>query len=68
MKRGAYLALGVQEYWIVDPDSCWVERWAGAESGRLNQGEELVWRPRELGRAISIDLREVFRDVCEGSG
>ena len=65
VKRGAYLALGVQEYWIVDPDTCSVERWAGAESERLTVGTELVWRPRELGHAISIDLGELLRDVCE---
>jgi len=65
VKRGAYLALGVQEYWIVDPDACSVERWAGVESERLGVNAELVWRPRELGRAISIDLRELFRNLCE---
>jgi Uma2 family endonuclease len=67
VKRGAYLALGVQEYWIVDPDTCSVERWTRADSEQLSVGEDLVWRPRELGHATSIDLRELFRDVCEVS-
>src|SRR5918992_3207946 len=47
VKRGAYLALGVQEYWIVDPDTCSVERWTRADSEQLSVGTELVWRPRE---------------------
>jgi Uma2 family endonuclease len=65
VKRGAYLALGVEEYWIIDPDTCSVERWTRAGSERLSVGKDLAWRPRELGHAISIDLRELFRDVCE---
>jgi Uma2 family endonuclease len=67
VKRGAYLALGVQEYWIVDPDICLVERWTRTESERVSSGKTLVWRPRGLSRAISIELSELFRDVCEGT-
>ena len=27
VKRGAYLELGVEEYWVVDPADCSVDRW-----------------------------------------
>jgi Uma2 family endonuclease len=35
-KRGAYLALGVEEYWIVNPEDCSVElrSRAGSEGAR----------------------------------
>jgi hypothetical protein len=28
--------------------------------------EVIVWQPTALGREIVIDLRQVFRGVCEG--
>lgn len=65
VKRGAYLALGVQEYWVVDPDSCSLERWTGADSERLSAGAELVWTPATSGHAIAIDLDDLFKGVCE---
>ena len=63
VKRGAYLALGVEEYWIVDPDECSVETWSRERSDGLRVTEQLVWRPAALDREIVIDLRELFRDV-----
>jgi len=65
VKQGAYLTLGVQEYWIVDPDTCSLERWPGAGSERVSARDALLRRPRKLGRAVSIDLGELFRDVSE---
>ena len=65
VKREAYLTLGVQEYWLVDPDACWLERWTRTQSERLSVGAELVWKPAAYAQAIEIDLGEVFRGVCE---
>ena len=65
VKRGAYLALGVQEYWIADPGDCSVERWSPERSDGLRVSEGLVWRPAALDREIVIDLRHLFRGVCE---
>jgi Uma2 family endonuclease len=67
VKRGAYLALGVQEYWIVDPDTCSVERWTRTHSAQLSAGMQVVWRPAALGQPIAIDLHELFMDVCEST-
>lgn len=67
VKRGAYLALGVEAYWIVDPGGCSVEVWSRAHSETRRATDVLVWQPAALGREIVIDLRRVFRGVCDGA-
>jgi Uma2 family endonuclease len=64
VKRGAYLALGVEEYWVVDPSDCSVEVWSRAPNEPRRATEVLVWQPAALGREVVIDLRRVFRGVC----
>jgi Uma2 family endonuclease len=67
VKRGAYLDLGVQEYWIVDPADCSIELWSTTRSQGLRATKELVWRPAPLDREIAVDLRELFDEVCDGA-
>jgi len=67
VKRGAYLALGVEEYWIVDPSYCSVEVWSRAHNEPWQATDGLVWRPTALDREIALDLRQLFRGVCEGA-
>ena len=65
VKRAAYLILGVQEYWIVNPGDCSVEVWSRERSEGMAVADSLVWRPAALDREIVIDLHELFRDVCQ---
>ena len=65
VKRAAYLALGVQEYWIVDPGACAVERWTRGGSERVSGDTGLMWKPPALDVTVAIDLRELFKDVSE---
>ena len=67
VKRGAYLALGVEEYWIVDPSDCSVEVWSRSHNEPRRATDALVWRPTALGREVVVDLRRVFRGVCDGA-
>ncbi len=63
VKRAAYLALGVAEYWIVDPCDCAVEVWIpGASTGR-RVTDSLRWHPAALAEEVVIDLCAVFRDI-----
>jgi hypothetical protein len=57
----------VQEYWLVDPGTCSLERGTRAGSERVVAGAELVWRPPAYGQAIGIELDELFKDVGESS-
>ena len=67
VKRGAYLALGVQEYWIVAPGDCWVERWSPNRADGVRTTGELRWRPAALDTEIVIDLGALFDGVCDES-
>src|SRR5437016_230719 len=63
VKRGAYLALGVHEYWLVDLRSRSIEIWApGARMGTIVT-DSLTWRPASLGREIVLELREIFGEM-----
>jgi Uma2 family endonuclease len=66
VKRAAYLVLGVEEYWIVNPADCSVEVWSRERPEAALVTEKLVWRPAALQREVVIDLHALFRDVCEG--
>lgn len=59
-KRDLYIALGVPEYWIVDPDERAVTVVRG---GRADERvtEVLRWHPAGATRALEIDLRTLLR-------
>ncbi len=63
VKRAAYLALGVQEYWLVDLGSRSIEIWVPGERNGTIVTESLTWRPASLGREIILGLREIFGET-----
>ncbi|MEJ7759589.1 MAG: Uma2 family endonuclease [Gemmatimonadaceae bacterium] len=63
VKRAAYLALGVEEYWLVDPRNRSVEVWKRGQAQGLSAEQSLTWRPSGLTSEIVIDLGEIFRDI-----
>jgi len=63
-KRDAYLALGVEEVWLVDPDerAVFVSRRGGERDVRRE--ERVVWRPAGMtGEGVEIEVGGVFRGI-----
>ena len=60
MKRAAYLALGVEEYWVVDHRKRTIEVWNPDKPTSQIVDDEIEWRPPSLGRPVIIDLAKVF--------
>lgn len=59
-KREAYINLGVEEVWLVDPEVGAVELWNERGHERISRGT-LTWMPAALAPArIEIDLDLVF--------
>jgi Uma2 family endonuclease len=65
VKRDAYLALGVEEYWVVDIRDRSIEVWKRGSAGSERAVKSLSWRPSALGAGIVVNLDEVFGDVAE---
>lgn len=67
VKRAAYLAHGVPDYWIVDTANRFVERWrAGAHVPEIMPEisvDHLTWHPVVDASPLTIDLRAFFRRV-----
>jgi Uma2 family endonuclease len=60
VKRAAYLALGVEEYWLVDRRSRSIEVWKRGQATSAIVNDVLEWEPGSLGRTVVIDLAKVF--------
>lgn len=60
VKRAAYIALGVQEYWLVDLQTRSVEVWHPSQTSGYVVTKTLRWRPLSLGTEIVLNLDEVF--------
>ena len=65
-KRDAYLALGVSEVWLVDPDDQAVHI-SSSSQGTAVARDRLAWRPPTPGALeLSPDLGAVFRGFARG--
>ncbi len=62
-KRPAYLALGVAEYWLVDPRERCVDIWTASSAVPHNVTDRIVWSPSALDQAVTLDIEEVFQDL-----
>ncbi len=62
-KRHLYQSEGVPEYWIVDADARYVERWRPSDEEPEVLIETLEWKPLENEPPLVIDLAALFRKV-----
>lgn len=64
IKLDRYRLYGVDEYWVVDPESRTVEVWKlGAGAGEptvVGPGGDLVWSPPGAPAGLALDLAELF--------
>ena len=63
VKRAAYLALGVQEYWLVDPASRSIEVWKPGVEGSDIVTDVLTWSPTPLGREVVVMVQQIFESA-----
>lgn len=63
VKRRLYQSEGVREYWIVDTESRFVERWHPGDDAPEVVTESLAWSAGEEAEPLVIDLAAYFRRV-----
>lgn len=62
-KREFYQRAGVEEYWIVDPQSRLVERWRPADTRPEIVRDSLTWHPAGVATPLEIELPALFREA-----
>lgn len=63
-KRWYYQRNGVGEYWIVDLDGRYVERWRPGDDRPEVLHATLAWQPSPDVPPLMLDLRALFDDAC----
>ena len=63
VKRDYYLDAGVPDYWVVDWDARFVERWSPERPTPHVDREALVWHPSGASEPLVVSLPEFFTRV-----
>jgi Uma2 family endonuclease len=62
-KRRLYLANGIAEYWVVNPDARIVSRWRGLDDPGEVFSQSISWTPADMGAPLTIDLPQLFDEA-----
>ena len=62
-KRRAYLALGVREYWVVDPRIRTVEVWRPGDAAPEVHPDVVTYRTPGGEYEVAVDVEALFRDI-----
>ena len=62
-KRELYVAGGVDEYWIVDPELRRIERWTPGATEPEVLVKRLRWHPRRTISPLEVDLLDLFEKI-----
>jgi Uma2 family endonuclease len=65
-KRELYVAEGVGEYWILDPELRRLERWRPGWDTPEVLSERVVWQPAPAPEPLVIDLKRLFSKAWAG--
>lgn len=63
VKRDYYLDVGVAEYWVVDTDARFVERWSPERATPRVDREALTWHPHGASEPLTVLLPAFFDRV-----
>jgi Uma2 family endonuclease len=63
-KRDHYLANGVEDYWIIDPDARVFECWSPRIASPVVHRERVTWHPTGARKLFALDVREFFARRC----
>ncbi|HVX39152.1 MAG TPA: Uma2 family endonuclease [Gemmatimonadaceae bacterium] len=66
-KRRAYQALGVPDYWVVDPDAEAIEIWHPGDDRAALIDDRLIWAPARANAPFVLDVRGFFARVADGA-